>query len=104
METTVNGEPSPAAVVDRIRREYLAANPGGKHAVRVIGGVAFSIEDIDHVVELQDVYDGYSVIVLKDGTRINRWASQHEANQAEYGREHRWSLTQRYLQGREEDG
>jgi hypothetical protein len=27
----------------------------------------------DHLIELRGVYDGWSVRVLKDGTRVNRW-------------------------------
>lgn len=33
-----------------------------------------AIENIDHVIEIRGVYDGWSVAVLTDGTWVNRWA------------------------------
>jgi hypothetical protein len=31
-------------------------------------------DDYDYGIELPHVYDGVSVWVMKDGTRVNRWA------------------------------
>jgi hypothetical protein len=30
--------------------------------------------DIDYAIELSDIYDGVCIWVLKDGTRVNRFA------------------------------
>lgn len=35
--------------------------------------------EIDILIEIPQIYDGYSVIVYKDGTFVNRWASYVEA-------------------------
>lgn len=51
---------------------------------------------IDHLIELDGVYDGWSIAVLKDGTRINRWANAMGDGPRE-GYERRYSLTQRAL-------
>lgn len=36
----------------------------------------FKWEDVDHTIELPHIYDGWSIAVLKDGTKVNRWAGQ----------------------------
>lgn len=48
-------------------------------------------DDIDHLIEIRGVYDGYSVIVLKDGTWVNRWAGVP-------GYERRAAATQEYIE------
>lgn len=30
--------------------------------------------EVDHLIELHGIYDGWSIAVLKDGTKVNRWA------------------------------
>ena len=46
--------------------------------------------EIDHVIEIRGIYDGYSITVLKDGTVINRWAGVP-------GHEERAARTQEYI-------
>lgn len=53
-------------------------------------------KDIDHLIELPDVYDGWSIAVLKDGTRVNRWANADDTGPRE-GYERRYTLTQQAL-------
>ena len=47
---------------------------------------------IDHLIELRGVYDGWSIARLKDGSLVNRWADNdgvvHE------GYERRWRATE----------
>lgn len=31
---------------------------------------------VQYVIELRGVYDGWSVAVLEDGSRVNRWAGE----------------------------
>ena len=54
-------------------------------------------DEIDHLVELRGVYDGWSVAVMKDGTKINRWAN-------EPGYERRAAIVDAYLAGEEPNG
>ena len=49
-------------------------------------------DDISYLIELRDVYDGYSIIVYKDGRIRNRWADD-EGGPA-IGYERRWRLTE----------
>ena len=35
-----------------------------------------SDDEIDHGIEISDIYDGVAVWVLKDGTRVNRFAGE----------------------------
>ena len=35
--------------------------------------VSYKKEDIAMLFESRDIYDGYSVVQLKDGTFVNRW-------------------------------
>lgn len=60
--------------------------------------MTFTDDDIDHVIELRGVYDGWSVAVLKNGIRVNRWAGID--GQAIPGYERRWKMTEDYLAGR----
>lgn len=54
-------------------------------------------EDVDHLIELRGVYDGWSVAVMKDGTRVNRWESIT-------GYEGRAAVTAAFLRGEEPNG
>lgn len=54
-------------------------------------------EGVDHLIELRGVYDGWSVAVMKDGTRINRWKSIG-------GYERRAAVTDAFLRGEEPKG
>lgn len=38
----------------------------------------FNEQDVDHYIEVREIYDGWSVAVLKDGTHINRWDPHEE--------------------------
>ena len=49
-------------------------------------------DNISHLIELRGVYDGYSIIVYKDGTMKNRWASAHGGPAVGY--EWRWQATE----------
>lgn len=51
---------------------------------------------IAELVELPGVYDGWSIAVLTDGTRINRWANE-DGTAAREGYERRYLLTQKVL-------
>lgn len=31
--------------------------------------------EVDHLVEIRGVFDGWSIAVMKDGTVVNRWAN-----------------------------
>jgi hypothetical protein len=53
-------------------------------------------DNIDYLIELRGVYDGWSVAVLKDGTRVNRWAG------TEYT--YRAAVTDAYLAGEPANG
>lgn len=46
-------------------------------------------EQIAYVIELQGVYDGWSIAVMKDGSRVNRW------DKKDYPK--RWAATQAVL-------
>lgn len=54
-------------------------------------------EDIETLIELQGVYDGWSILKLKDGTLINRWADP-ATGIAWAGYERRWRLTQETIE------
>ena len=56
----------------------------------------FTSEEIDTLIEDRDIYDGWSIAVLKDGRRINRW-SNDEGTAAEPGYERRYEATQKIL-------
>lgn len=62
----------------------------------------FTEDEIDHLIQLCGVYDGWSIAVLKDGRRINRWANDDNTG-PEPGYERRYEATQRVLDGRGED-
>jgi len=51
---------------------------------------------IDYLIELRGVYDGWSVAVLKDGTRVNRWAGTDYTYRAE--------VTEAFLNGEQSNG
>lgn len=53
-------------------------------------------EDILHLIELRDVYDGWSVVATKDGRFINRWAND-DGSGPEPGYERRWAKTEEYI-------
>ena len=48
---------------------------------------------IDHLIELRDVYDGWSIAVYTDGTIKNRWAND-AGDGPEPGYERRWRMTE----------
>ena len=55
------------------------------------------MKDIAYLIELRGVYDGWSVAVMTDGTRVNRWAGVK-------GYEHRAEIVDAYLRGEEPNG
>lgn len=54
-------------------------------------------KNVDHLIELRGVYDGWSVAVLEDGERVNRW-SGIEAY------ERRAAIVDAFLNGEEPNG
>ncbi len=52
-------------------------------------------DDIDYLIELRGVYDGWSIAVLKDGTMLNRWAD--EDGRALAGYKDRFERTQKAI-------
>jgi hypothetical protein len=48
---------------------------------------------IDHIIELQGVYDGWSIAIYTDGTIKNRWAND-AGDGPEPGYERRWLATE----------
>jgi len=54
-----------------------------------------NMEDVELVIELLGVYDGWSVAVMKDGTRINRWRGEGSRRE---------EVTDAYLRGEESNG
>lgn len=59
-------------------------------------------QKVDHIIELRGVYDGWSVAVLEDGTRFNRWESSPGV--PEPGYERRWATTEAFLRGEPAQG
>lgn len=51
-----------------------------------------NMNNIDHLIELRGVYDGWSIAVYQDGTLRNRWAEQDGSPMAGY--ERRWRATE----------
>lgn len=47
---------------------------------------------INHLIELRGVYDGWSIAVMKDGSLVNRWAK--DDGSAAKGYERRWAATE----------
>ena len=60
-------------------------------------------QNVDHIIEITGVYDGWSVAVLEDGTRWNRWANDTQDG-PEPGYERRYEATAAYLRGEEPNG
>lgn len=63
---------------------------------KVVPLVSLDESQIAHLIELRGVYDGWSVAVLKDGRRVNRWAG------TEYTR--RAAVVDAFLAGEEANG
>ena len=55
------------------------------------------MKDVSSLIELRGVYDGWSVAVMKDGRRLNRWAEVP-------GYERRAATVDAYLNGEESYG
>lgn len=52
-------------------------------------------ENVAYLVELRGVYDGWSIAVMKDGSRVNRW------DKKDYPK--RWAATQAVLDAEGDD-
>lgn len=63
-----------------------------------LGGVSFSWRDVETSIELPHVYDGASVLVMKDGTMLNRWASDSDPDQPAPGYERRFYATKEWME------
>lgn len=55
----------------------------------------FKWEDVETTIELRGLYDGWCVAVLKDGTRINRFAGEGSERE---------KTVDAYLRGEESNG
>ena len=51
--------------------------------------------DVAYVVEIQGLYDGYSIVVYDDGHWQNRW--EDEGGSPIPGLERRWKATNEYI-------
>lgn len=74
----------------------------GHAAVRT----ALADGDVDHLIEIRGVFDGWSILVRKsDGAHLNRWASEDDPTRPEPGYGRRYYETQDviYAQTIEED-
>lgn len=56
--------------------------------------VEFDFEQVDHGIEIQGVYDGICVWVMKDGSLVNRFTP-------DMGR--RYEMTEDYIKGMKEN-
>lgn len=52
--------------------------------------------EIVELIEFPEIYDGWSVAVMSDGTFKNRWADD-DGTSARPGYERRWLATERYI-------
>lgn len=55
-------------------------------------------EDVDYLIELRGVYDGWSIAVHKDGSMHNRWAD--EDGNPVVGRQRQWLATQNAIESK----
>jgi hypothetical protein len=53
----------------------------------------WTMDDVDTLIEIRGVYDGWSAALLKDGRYVNRWDPERHPQ--------RWKLTDEYLKGTE---
>lgn len=58
-------------------------------------------DGIAWLVELRGVYDGWSVAVMQDGTRVNRWGKNGVAYP---GHERQFETVESYLRGEDAEG
>jgi hypothetical protein len=49
----------------------------------------WTMDDVDTLIEIRGVYDGWSAALLKDGRYVNRWDAETEPR--------RYRLTEEYL-------
>lgn len=94
-------------------KDGVVMRPGTKlrcSSCRRLGEMSRSItDDIDrdevhHMIEIQGIYDGWSIMVLKDGRMLNRW--ENPLGRPTPGDERRWVATaeaiENYLAARDE--
>lgn len=55
---------------------------------------SYKKEDIAMLYEFRDIYDGYSVVQLKDGSFVNRWDETEHP--------YRYAQTEKYIKELEE--
>lgn len=65
--------------------------------------IAVDWDQVATLIELRGVYDGWSVAVMKDGSRLNRWANADGTGPAP-GYWRRYEATEAFLRGEEPDG
>lgn len=63
-------------------------------------------QEVDHIIELRGVYDGWSVAVLADGTPVNRWSTRDvDGDIIPFpGQETRFHITEAFLAGEPANG
>lgn len=54
-------------------------------------------DNVSHIIEVLGVYDGWSILVTKDGQYLNRWRSDDDPTVAEPGYERRFNKVEDYL-------
>lgn len=58
----------------------------------------YSSAEIDHLVEIQGLYDGWSIAVFRDGRVYNRWQSKENCLLPAEGLQRRYEETEKYIQ------
>lgn len=63
-------------------------------------------QEVQSLIELRGVYDGWSVAVMEDGSMVNRWSIKDvDGNVIAFpGVERRFETTQSYLRGEPAEG
>jgi hypothetical protein len=56
-----------------------------------------NFDNVDYYIEYDEIYDGWSVAVMKDGTRVNRWEDPENPGHAIPGCEPRFEATRKAL-------
>lgn len=57
------------------------------------------MSNVDHLIELPDVYDGWSIAVISEPSYayVNRWADENNPTRARSGYERRFRMVEEYI-------